>query len=225
MISIICNLTGGTVDKVYLNRHDIDTSPRVAREMFEIEKEVFDHTGSATYYFRESTLDRMLIKDIDEYEYETGYHYEELATYEKEHKLKNIDKLKGVLPECGECFLRNIARFRSITDSPCLSVASHGDYINTKYKIQNFEILKNDEIRNKSGIIVEAYDESIIQYVEVRYADQVLLGSFAEEVLKGIEERHNVIMTFTHSRNWKVDVIANTKDNIGRFWEGYKYKK
>ena len=80
---------GGITGKVFVNRHDIDTSPKVAREMFEIEKEVYGHEGSVTYYFRDSTIDKKLIKDIENYGYETGYHYEELATIEKKNKLKN----------------------------------------------------------------------------------------------------------------------------------------
>lgn len=69
--------------KVLINRHDIDTSPKVARKLFNIEKEVYGHEGSATYYFRESTIDKKLISDIEAYGYETGYHYEQLATFEK----------------------------------------------------------------------------------------------------------------------------------------------
>ena len=76
------------LDRILINRHDIDTSPKVARQMFEIEKEIYGKNGSATYYFRNSTMDKHLIKELDEYGYETGYHYEELAIYEKKHKLK-----------------------------------------------------------------------------------------------------------------------------------------
>ena len=78
----------GVSGKVFVNRHDIDTSPKVARAMFEIEKFVYGHNGSATYYFRNSTIDKKLIADIENYGYETGYHYEELATYEKIANMK-----------------------------------------------------------------------------------------------------------------------------------------
>lgn len=187
--------------------------------MFEIEKAVYGQNGSATYYFRDSTIDKDLIRDIDEYGYETGYHYEELATYEKKHKLKDADKMISALPECRKMFLDDIEKFRAITGSPCLSVASHGDFINVKYKIQNVEILKDAETRGEAGIIIEAYDDVVNQDIDMRYADQILLGDFSDQVLAGIEAEKKVIMTLTHPRNWKVDVIANTKDNILRFYQ------
>lgn len=215
---------GGITGKVFINRHDIDTSPKVAREMFEIEKEVYGHEGSATYYFRDSTIDKKLIEEIENYGYETGYHYEELATYEKKNKLKNIEKMREALPECRRMFLDDIKRLRDTTKSRCLTVASHGDFINTKYKIQNVEILRDTETRDKAGIIVEAYDAEVTDCIEARYADQILLAGFADEVIKGIFEGHRVIMTLTHPRNWKVDVMANTLDNAIRYWQGMKYK-
>ena len=46
--------------KLLINRHDIDTSPKVARKMFEIEKQVYGKNASATYYFRDSTVDTRL---------------------------------------------------------------------------------------------------------------------------------------------------------------------
>lgn len=215
---------GGITGKVFYNRHDIDTSPKVAREMFEIEKAVYGHEGSVTYYFRDSTIDKRLIADIDTFGYETGYHYEEIATLEKRKKTKSLAGLKECLPESRALFLEDLKWFRSETGSPSLTVASHGDFINVKYKLQNHELLADPEIREKAGIVVEAYDNSIMQYVEARYADQILLSRFADEVIKGILEGHNVIMTLSHPRNWKVDVAANTKENIVRFWQGYKYK-
>lgn len=216
---------GGVNGKVFINRHDIDTSPKVAGEMFEIEKAVYGHDGSSTYYFRNSTFDIGIIKSINEYGYEIGYHYEELATCEKIHKFKDKEKILESMPECRKMFLANIERFRGLTGCPCLTVASHGDFVNVKCDISNNEILSDKELRQKSGIVIEAYDDVVTQDIEVRYADQVLLGDFSAQVLAGIAQEKKVIMTLTHPRNWKVDVIANTKDNITRFWQGWNYRK
>lgn len=218
------NKSGGIKGKYFINRHDIDTSPKVAREMFEIEKEVYGKEGTATYYFRDSTIDKKLIAEINNFGYETGYHYEELATYEKRVKAKDAVKIRESYPVCREMFLNDVENFRIQTGSKSQTVASHGDFINTRYRIQSFELLSDIGTREKAKIVVEAYDEVVMKYVDVRYADQVLLEKFPDEVIKGIDEGHQIIMTLTHPRNWKVDVVANTYDNIVRFWQGLIYR-
>ena len=60
----IVKLEEGVTGKYFINRHDIDTSPKIAREMFRIEQEVYGQEGTATYYFRDSTIDKKLILEI-----------------------------------------------------------------------------------------------------------------------------------------------------------------
>ena len=202
--------------KVYLNRHDIDTSPKVAREMFEIEKEVYGKEGTATYYFRETTTDISLIQEIDAYGYETGYHYEELATYAKKHKLKSREAILASVGKAGEMFLEDLKRFRETTGSPSITIASHGDFINTRYDIQSYEMLKLSFVRDQAGIEAEAYDEDIMQYVQERLADQHLVALYSKAVISVFEKEIPVVMTLTHPRNWKVDFCDNTAENIRR---------
>lgn len=222
MIQNLGNIQKGT--KIILNRHDIDTSPRVAAEMFLIEKEVYGKNGSATYYFRNSTIDNELISAIDEYGYEAGYHYEEISDYEKKHKLKNIECIKEKLPEIRQQFLYDLENFRKSTGSNSVTVASHGDFINTKLLLQNYAILEDQATREKAGIKVEAYDRSIMDCVYARFADHLLLGNFLNEVIDSIEQRCEIIMILSHPRNWKVDIAANTKENIKRFYQGILYR-
>lgn len=212
-------------DKLLVNRHDIDTSPKVAKKMFEIEKEVYGETGTATYYFRESTIDCKLIKDIEEFGYETGYHYEEIATVEKKKKYKNLEEIKKNLVVPREKFIDDLNWFRRMTGSKSLSVASHGDFINVKYQYQNFNILTDEKTREQAGIIVEAYDDYINQYVIDRYADHELLTEFREKVEEGIQGACPCIMILTHPRNWEVDIKANTRENLVRLVEGMRYRK
>ena len=216
---------GECTGKILLNRHDIDTSPKVARKMFGIEKEVYGNRGSVTYYFRDSTIDCSLIHELEEYGYETGYHYEEIALYEKRKKLKNRDNIVSVFPEIRKQFTKDLSRFREDTSSKSLSVASHGDFINTMYDLQNYELLRDDNLlREHNKIVLEAYDEAIMKYVQCRYADQILLERFSEEVIDAINKDVKVIMILTHPRNWEVDLWANTKENFKRFFEGLRYK-
>ena len=216
------NLSG---KKIYINRHDIDTSPKVAAEMFEIEKEIYGRTGTATYYFRNSTIDKKLINVIDAYGYETGYHYEELATFTKENKLRSKEEIVSHINEAGEVFLNGLKRFRDITGSSSVTIASHGDFINTRYDIQSYEMLKNQFIREKAGIEVEAYDDEIMHYVQERFADQQLLDNYPEVVINAFEHEIPVVMTLTHPRNWEIDVLANTIENFRRIIQDLRYRK
>lgn len=210
--------------KIYVNRHDIDTSPRVAAKMFAIEKEVYGKNGTATYYFRDTTTDIKLIHEIDAYGYETGYHYEELATYAKQHKLKCRKAIEEHIQEAGEQFLDDLKRFRETTGSQSLTVASHGDFINTRYDIQSYELLKISSVREKAGIEAEAYDDDIMQYVQERIADQELLVNYLSVIIDAFERGVPIVMSLSHPRNWKVDIWDNTKENWRRLTQDIKYR-
>ncbi|MFQ7120853.1 MAG: hypothetical protein ACLRPW_13450 [Intestinibacter sp.] len=217
----------GNIDdgkKILVNRHDIDTSPRVARKMFNIEKKVYGKEGNSTFYFRDSTTDVELINDIESYGYETGYHYEELATFEKKKKYKDVNLIRQHLPEIRKQFEKDFIKYKKITGTNSYSVASHGDFVNTLLGIQSVEILQDVSLRNKLDIKVEAYDESIMKYVSIRLADQVLLENFSSNVKKAITDGMHIIMILTHPRNWEVDFIANNRENIKRLYQGIKYK-
>lgn len=207
-----------------INRHDIDTSPKIARRMFEIEKSVYGHEGSSTYYFRFTTIDKALIKEIEDYGYETGFHYEVLADYEKKHKFKDSQKLILHMPEIRKLFLKDLQKYRTITRTSSRTVASHGDFINTMINMQSYEILRDLDTRDKANIILEAYDNSINRYIVERFADQVLLENFSNEVIRSIEQNCKIIMMLTHPRNWTVDIVANTQENMRRLFQGLKYK-
>lgn len=219
-------VSAGELDgrKIYLNRHDIDTSPRVAAEMFEIEKEVYGKEGIATYYFRETTIDKTLIKKLDDFGYETGYHYEQLATYAKKHKLKSRKAIEESIEKAGRDFLIDLERFRRDTGSKSISIASHGDFINTRYDIQSYEMLRVPEIREEAGIEVEAYDDNIMRYVVERYADQNLLEKYSGKIIDAFERDVPVVMSLTHPRNWRVDALANTVENWRRVTQDIAYR-
>lgn len=139
-------------------------------------------------------------------------------------KSKKVYYLLKLIPDAQQLFQKNILYFRNITGSPSISVASHGDFINTMYHIQNTSLLKSKKIRQKAGVLFEAYDEIVNSPVQKRFADQVLLERFASQVISAIDENASIIMLLTHPRNWEVDFWANTKDNIMRVVQGLLYK-
>lgn len=221
---IIVNGRSSTDEKILINRHDIDTSPKVARKLFEIEQSVYGHDGGATYYFRNSTIDKKLISEIEEYGYETGYHYEELASIAKKNKLRNRDDVITAMPEISQLFLADLSWYRKFTNTKSKTVASHGDFVNTFLQLQSYEILKDSKVREQSGIILEAYDEVITKDIKLRAADQDELDKFSEKVVGGIIRGVSDIMILTHPRNWEVDFVSNTKENLTRLVQGLKYR-
>lgn len=211
-------------EKILLVRHDIDTSPKVARKIFEIEKSVYGNRGTSTFYFRWTTIDTKLIKDIEDYGYETGYHYEELAAYIKDRKLKDREQVIQELSAVRRKFLSGLEKYRQVTRTASETVASHGDFVNTKLDIQSFEILKDDDTRKKANIILEAYDASIMDFIDERFADHVLVDKMTEEVCKSISKGTEKIMILIHPRNWEVDIVSNTKENFRRLIQGIMYR-
>lgn len=80
--------------------------------MFNIEKKVYGKAGNSTFCFRDSTLDVSLINDIEVYGYETGYHYEELATFEKNKKYRDASFIREHLPEIRQQFEKDFYRYK-----------------------------------------------------------------------------------------------------------------
>ena len=217
--------SGGKKDLRYLvNRHDIDTSPMVARKMFDIEKDVYGRCGSATYYFRKKTVDKNLIAEIDAYGYETGFHYETIADYAKDKNIYRKEEILLKLPEIRRIFIDDLKSFRAETGSESCTVSSHGDFVNNFLQIENKAILADSYTREQAEILLEAYDEIVNVPVQERFADQKLLSDFSRETINAIKREVDVVMILTHPRNQRVDLWWNTKDNINRLTEGIRYK-
>ena len=62
--------------KVLILRHDIDYNGTGTRKMYEIEKA---HGVKATYFFRDRTIDKVIIKELINDGFDVGYHYETIA--------------------------------------------------------------------------------------------------------------------------------------------------
>ncbi len=208
---------------ILVNRHDIDTSPKVARDMFNIEWKIYGDKGTSSFYFRDCTKDCKLIKEINQKGYEASYHYEELATCEKAIKSKSAEGMRKQIKDAQNMFLKDLFDFRKQTGAACLSVASHGDFVNNCLGVQNKEILQDDDIRRSAGIVVEAYDPVIEGNINERVADHTERDNFTGKVIGLLTEHVSPILILTHPRNWKVDIGANISANYVRIREGMHY--
>lgn len=202
--------------KYIILRHDIDSDIKIAQKMFEIEKKL---EIKSTYYFRLCTINKELIKQIDEYGSEVGYHYEEIAQYCKDNKniskefvINNLDKIKLKMIE-------NVKYFENETNVKIHSIASHGDFINRRIGVTN-KFLYQKDIQDKLGVI-EAYD--IEENIDFRTADNMYPQYWKKNPNVAISERMNRALILVHPRWWDSSPIERFKLDVGRILDGIKY--
>jgi hypothetical protein len=118
--------------KFIVHRHDIDTDLRTTRKIFQMEKM---YGIRASYYFRLSTLDFGLMREIEDYGSEASYHYEEVASFAKKNKIKDPVLVRDHLPEIRTVFRNNFRWFEEQLGKKLRTVSGHGDFENRRLKL------------------------------------------------------------------------------------------
>lgn len=217
----ICTHGMAKSHKILVNRHDIDTDPGTARRMFEIEREL--GVGS-TFYFRLTTLDISLMRHISEYGGEVGYHFEEVASYAKRNNIKTKAGIMARIEEIREEFKVNFRHIESRLGHPISNVASHGDFANRALGVTNHLVTDCNKIREELGIELEAYDEVLLSSFDIYIADRPPPVGFAPKgPIDAILAGHKKICMLTHPRQWHASWRDNTRENILRAYEGWKW--
>lgn len=208
-----------TNEKIIICRHDIDTDPSTAKDFFKIEHSL---GVKASYYFRLSTLSPELMSEIEEYGSEASYHYEEIASYCKQHHIKDKETVSRHMQKIQAKFVENYLSIKKKYSFKMRTVCSHGDFVNRYLKIPNTELLTAD-IRKECGIECETYDP-IIKDDSISISDDCAFNFWKKESpFAAIERGEKVINLLTHTRHWHVSYWENTKDNLIRAWEGAAY--
>jgi hypothetical protein len=204
-------------DKVVLRRHDIDTDLRTTRKLFEIEKR---HGVMSSYYFRLSTLDFELMRDIEAYGSEASYHYEELATFAKQNHIMDANAVRARLPEIRANFVNNFQRVEQQFGRKMSTVASHGDFANRRLRLNNTEVLNDQQLRASCGIACETYDQCLLKHFDIYIADRPHPQYYRPIPPLDAIGQHRKIYLLTHPRQCETNWQENTKDNFLRFYEG-----
>ena len=200
--------------KYLILRWDIDTADsKILRKMLALEKK---YGARATYYFRWNTMDVLLMHEIAEAGGEASYHFEEIASYCYKHRIRTKEEMLKHIEEIKDLFIVQFAKFKNKTDQTCLTIASHGDYVNSKFKFQNKEII-DDRVRKTCGILREAYDAEHMNLLTCRVADQAEMERFTSKAIAAIERGEPVIELLTHPRQWNSPIWINLKEEINRF--------
>ncbi len=205
-------------NRYFVLRHDVDTDPRTAEEMWRIER---DMGISSSYFFRLSTSDGALMSAISQDGSEVGYHYEELATIAKTRHLRTREAALGALPEARALFRANLARLRAATSLSLRVAASHGDFTNRRLGVPNWLILADRQYRREVGIDLEAYDDDLLGRMPRRSADSAPPRCWVpESPLAAIGRGEDVVYALVHPRHWRSAPLVNARDNLQRLWEG-----
>lgn len=202
-------------------RHDIDIGPHTAGAMWRMEQAM---GVEGSYYFRLSTLDTNLMRAIDDAGSQASYHYEELASVIKRHRLRTREDALTHMPEAQDRFRKNLARLRARTGLPMRVVAAHGDFVNRHLGLMNWAILADQEFRRDVGVELEAYDDAFMHHVSSRHADTTQPPYWTpEDPLRAIRRAEPVIYLLVHPCCWRVERLETARGELARLWEGLLY--
>ena len=202
-------------------RHDVDADPVAAEIMWRIEQSL---GVRASYYFRLATLDVALMQRIELSGSEASYHYEEIATYAKHNHLKTPEQVRRAISAIRDQFRENLQALREKTGLPMVTVASHGDFVNRKLGVYNWEILGDDALRQELGIDLEVYDEAVMRHVTSRHHDCLQPRIWVpEDPLVAVHRGERVIYVLTHPQHWRRNPGVSLTSGRRRLREGVTY--
>lgn len=203
--------------KVIVHRHDIDTDLRTTRKLFDLESKYGIH---ASYYFRLSTLDLGLMREIEAAGSEASYHYEELATFAKKNHISDPAEIRSRLPQIRAEFESNVQSITQRFGKKLDTVASHGDFVNRRLKVANTEILDDHQLRARCGIACETYDKNLLDHFDLYISDRPAPVYYRPISPLEAISHHSKICLLTHPRQFETNWWENTKDNLQRFYQG-----
>lgn len=213
----------GNIDpnkKYFIHRHDIDTDPATARRFFEAERKA---GVRSSYYFRLKTFDAKLAREIHATGSEVGYHYEELASYCKQHKIRSAGEAKKHFKEIGDTFRKNLTQMEKEAGFKFTSICSHGDFANKILGLSNYAFV-NAELMADCGIELETYNDQLLKSYTTILTDQPYPAFYKpENPLESIAKNYKVIYLLTHPRHWHCSRLSNTRENFTRLIEGLQY--
>jgi hypothetical protein len=200
-----------------VHRHDIDSDVRTAAKMFAIEVK---HGITASYYFRLSTLDFGLMREIEAYGSEASYHFEEVADFAKRHHIRDADVLRSRFPAIRMQFRQNLERIERALKRKLITVASHGDFANRRLAVINHEILRDPAFRARCGIACEAYDDGVLSQFDLYISDRPHPVYFHPLDPMAALGRYRCVCLLTHPVQWETNWRESTRCNVRRLVEG-----
>lgn len=191
--------------KHFILRHDVDDLIPTTRKMFEIEKSQGVHS---TYYFRWSTIDAKLIKDMLEAGFEVGLHYETVATYIREHNILKKEDLE--ISELQNILKEEIQKFKSEYNPNMVSCCSHGAQENRDLNVSSNILLENADY-SEFGLQFEAYDKDMYEKCDIYHIMDCNVRnnfgfSYNSNPMDGILKEKQNIVFLAHPVHWEFNL-------------------
>jgi hypothetical protein len=210
------SLAGAPPVHAIVHRHDIDSDLRTTGKLFALEAR---HGVTASYYFRLSTLDYGLMREIEAYGSEASYHYEEVADFAKANHLKEAAAVRRRFPEIRLAFLQNFEAIQDKLGLKLSTVASHGDFANRRLKVINHELLRDRDFRARCGIECESYDAELLREFDVYISDRPHPQYYHPLSPFAALGQYKRICLLTHPVQWETNWLENTRCSVRRIVE------
>ena len=208
--------------KILVMRHDIDTDPRLSLDWHRIETEL---GCRASYYFRQSTLDEAVMKHLAGAGVHVSYHFEELAEYAKQNRLRSPAAVEAAMPEIHALFERNLQDLRQRFGLPMDVVCSHGDWMNRFLKMPNRVLTRDEALRARTGITSECYDDEAMKPFAVYLSDDDPPAYWARgNPFQLIEAGITPLGILTHPKLWRAHWPSNVRELSVRIREALLFK-
>jgi len=192
--------------KLLVLRHDVDHFSDGTSMMFEVEKK---YQVNSSFYFRNSTFEPKLMKDIEANGSEASLHFEPIADFVKANSIKNREELysfKNWQEKCLNILKANLDRYRNLLDISCITIASHGEYENSLVKTPNNFLTEDISTYNFLDIKLEAYNREFIDKVTCYISDvPIEINSgyrYGITPFEAIEKNEQFIMFLSHPNHW-----------------------
>ncbi len=208
-------------DKWLILRHDVDVAPSIARRMLAIESDI---GVTATYYFRLCTAHGADFDHITRSGADIGYHSEELATVAKAFGVTSPHEVREITPVAKELVVVNLARFAAATGRTIHHASSHGDFANSRLGVTN-ATLYDDELRHRTGIRFEAYDDDVNRPVTDRIADQPDAVDASQRAINALEAGGHVVYFLSHPRWWGSSRSEALIEDVNRLVDAARFAR
>lgn len=201
--------------KLFMLRHDVDHFSDGTNKMFEVEKK---HGVTSSFYFRNSTYEPKLIKEIESYGSESSLHFEPIADFVKANQdIKNKEDLlkTDFKKRCLSILKSNLERYRLLCDIPCVTIASHGERENTLVSTPNNFLTEDINTYEYLGIKLEAYNQEMISKVTCYISDSPIEINdgyrYGISPLESINNDEKFIMFLSHPNHWHYNIWKQFK--------------